>query len=95
MIEKDPKLAELYQLVSASLTDEQKKKADACKTANELMNLLSEEDIPLPDELLDMAVGGMAVVYNDRFGPGGGRKESPLRINGDGKLKDPTGIITL
>ena len=41
-----------------SLTDEQKEKAKACTTADELMVLAGEEGIELPDELLDAAAGG-------------------------------------
>ena len=35
------------------LNDEQKEKAMACKTLDELMSLLSELRIAIPDELLD------------------------------------------
>ena len=40
------------------LNDEQKEKAKQCKTVDELMSLLGELDIALPDELLDAVSGG-------------------------------------
>ena len=40
------------------LNDEQKEKAMACKTLDELMSLLSELRIAIPDELLDNVAGG-------------------------------------
>ena len=56
MAEKDMKdiLKELW----GSLTDEQKEKAKACKTSDELMKLAGEEGIELPDEVLDAVAGG-------------------------------------
>ena len=52
------KLNELLVNVWDSLTDEQKAKAKACKTPDELLKLAGEEGIELPDELLDAAAGG-------------------------------------
>ena len=40
------------------LDDGQKKKVNACKNVNELMSLLGELGIALPDELLDNIAGG-------------------------------------
>lgn len=40
------------------LTDEQKEKAKACKTPEELTAFLSELGAALPDELLDAVAGG-------------------------------------
>ena len=40
------------------LTEEQKEKAKACKTSNELMSFLSEIGVALPDEFLDAVAGG-------------------------------------
>ena len=52
------KLNELLVNVWDSLTDEQKAKAKACKTPDELLKLAAEEGVELPDELLDAAAGG-------------------------------------
>ena len=52
------KLNELLKGVFASLTEEQKKKAAACKTAEELTAFLTEAGVELPDELLDAVSGG-------------------------------------
>ena len=41
-----------------SLTDEQKEKAKACKTLDELTALAGKEGVELPDELLDAVAGG-------------------------------------
>ena len=54
-----------------SLTDEQKEKAQACKTSDELLKLAGEEGIELPDEVLDAVAGGYIYrttrsYYNDR-----------------------------
>ncbi|MBR1829701.1 MAG: hypothetical protein IJ781_09375 [Atopobiaceae bacterium] len=42
-----------------SLTDEQKAKARACKSAEEVMRLVAEEGIELPDEMLQAVSGGV------------------------------------
>ena len=55
----DPKLAEALQGIWDSLTDEQKEKAKACKTMDELTVLAGKEGIELPDELLDAVAGGV------------------------------------
>ena len=47
-----------------SLTDEQKAKAQACSSIDELVALFGEEKIELPDELLD-AAGGY-IFYNEQ-----------------------------
>jgi len=52
------KLNELLVNVWDSLTDEQKAKAKACKTPDELLKLAGEEGIELPDEVLDAVAGG-------------------------------------
>ena len=41
-----------------TLTDEQKEKAAACKTPEELIALLSELGAALPDEAMDAVAGG-------------------------------------
>ena len=53
----DKKLNELL----ASLTDEQKEKAKACKTAKELIDFLAEAGVELPDEALDKVAGGVGL----------------------------------
>ncbi len=55
---EDKKLNELLNQALASLTDEQKEKAKACKTAKELVDFLAEAGVELPDELLDEVAGG-------------------------------------
>ncbi len=45
-----------------SLTDEQKEKAKACKTTDELMLLAGKEGIELPDEVLDQVSGGLLML---------------------------------
>ena len=51
-----------------SLTDEQKEKARACGTVDELTALAGKEGIELPDEVLDAVADGSAI-----FGSGGGK----------------------
>ena len=54
----DKKLNEQLNKALASLTEEQKKKAKACRTAKELLDFLAEAGIELPDEALDKVSGG-------------------------------------
>lgn len=54
----DPKLQETLKGIWDSLTDEQREKAKACKTPDELMALAGREGMELPDEALDMVSGG-------------------------------------
>ena len=61
----DRKLNELLNKALASLTEEQKKKAKACKTAKELLDLLTESGVELPDEALDMVAGGVSDIIAD------------------------------
>ena len=61
----DKKLNELLNAVLASLTEEQKKKAKACKTAKELVDFLAEAGVELPDEVLDAVAGGMGHFFQD------------------------------
>ena len=51
-------LSEQMAEVLNGLTDEQKEKAKACKTPEELTSLLGELGVELPDELLDAVAGG-------------------------------------
>ena len=53
-----PKLQEALKSIWDSLSDEQKEKAKACKTMDELMELAGREGMELPDELLDDDAGG-------------------------------------
>lgn len=52
------KLTEALERVIASLTDEQKEKAKACETLDQLTSLLGELGVELPDEFLDDVGGG-------------------------------------
>ena len=51
-------MKEALKDIFEKLTDEQKEKAKACKNEDELMNLLGEWEIELPDELVDNVAGG-------------------------------------
>jgi hypothetical protein len=57
-MENDNKHAELLSGVWDSLTDEQKEKAKACESVDDLIKLAGEEGIELPDEILDAVAGG-------------------------------------
>lgn len=48
-----------------SLTDEQREKAKACKTLDELTALAGKLGVELPDEMLDSVAGGVIVKYSD------------------------------
>ena len=62
------KMNETLKGVWDSLTDEQKEKAKACKTADELLKFAGEEGIELPDEVLDAVAGGALVKITDKYG---------------------------
>ena len=51
----EKKLSELLRAICDFLTDEQKEKAKACKTVEELLAFAGKEGIELPDEMLDAA----------------------------------------
>ena len=55
------KLNELLMGIYDSLTDEQKKKAKACKTMDEFMAFAGKEGVELPDEALDAISGGACI----------------------------------
>lgn len=55
---ENEKLIETLGKVYESLTDEQKEKAKDCKDVNELISVLGEIGVALPDELLDAVAGG-------------------------------------
>ena len=50
---------EALKKILDSLSDEQKEKAKACRTAEELLKLAQDAGIALPDELLEAAAGGI------------------------------------
>ena len=52
-------LNEILGRVIASLTEEQKEKAKACETADQLIALLGDLGVELPDELLEDVGGGL------------------------------------
>lgn len=54
----DEKLNATLKGIYDSLTDEQKAKAKACKSMEELTVLAGKEGIELPDEMLDAVAGG-------------------------------------
>ena len=56
------KMNELLAGVVSGLSGELKEKAMACKDNGELIALLSEMGVALPDELLDNAAGGFIAV---------------------------------
>ena len=61
----DEKMKELIKGIYGHLTDEQKEKAKACKTMDELMTLAGEWGIELPDEALDAVSGGCSSSCSD------------------------------
>ncbi len=60
------KLNEAIREMWDSLTDEQKEKAKACQSMDELMALASRSGVELPDELLEKVAGGTSI-FDDRF----------------------------
>ncbi len=59
---KNAELKKALEGMWNSLTDEQKEKAKACKTMDELMLLAGKEGIELPDEALDQVSGGLIMM---------------------------------
>ena len=53
------KMKKVMDGIYENLTDEQKEKAKACKSMNELTALAGEWGVELPDEVLDMVAGGL------------------------------------
>ncbi len=53
----DEKLNAALKGIYDNLSDEQKEKAKACKTTEELTALAAKEGIELPDEVLDAVAG--------------------------------------
>ena len=54
----DEKMKRVLQDILENLTDAQKEKAKACKSNDELMDLLGEWDIELPDDVMENISGG-------------------------------------
>ena len=52
---QEEKLKEIFD----SLTDEQKEKIKACKTPEEVVDLIQNEGFELPDDALDLISGGI------------------------------------
>ena len=59
----DEKMENALKAFFDQLTDEQKKKAKECKTAEELMDFFGKEGVELPDELLDSVAGGFTSLH--------------------------------
>ena len=55
----DEKLKEALEGIYENLTHEQKEKAKACKTMEEMIALSGEWGIELPDEVVDAVAGGV------------------------------------
>ncbi|MBO4341285.1 MAG: hypothetical protein J5835_07660 [Bacteroidales bacterium] len=55
-------LKKLYE----RLSNEQKQKADECKTADEFLKLMGELGIELPDGLADVVTGGTSTGWGNR-----------------------------
>ena len=77
------KLNELLTSALASLTDEQKEKAKACKTAKELLDFLTEAGTELPDELLDKVAGGFTSHFSSDLGAASPVLPSECSLGGD------------
>ena len=59
----DEKMKEALKGIYENLTEEQKEKAKACKSMDELMTLAGEWGVELPDEMLDAVGGGVGIVW--------------------------------
>ena len=57
----DGKIKATLKSVYDNLTDEQKEKAKACKTYDELMEFAGKEGIELPDDLAEAVSGGKII----------------------------------
>ena len=54
----DEKLNAALKSLYDAFTDEQKERAKQCKTADELVAFAGKEGVKLPDDLMDLVVGG-------------------------------------
>ena len=61
----DEKMKEVMKGIFDNLTEEQKEKAKACKTMDELMTLAGEWGLEIPDEALDAVSGGCSSSCSD------------------------------
>ena len=57
----DEKMKEAFEKFFSKLTDEQKEKANQCKTWDEVMDFAGKEGVELPDEFLDSVAGGFRI----------------------------------
>ncbi len=73
---EDEKLQEIVEKLVDSFSDEQKEKAAACETLDDLIKLAGDEGIELPEELLDEVGGGRLTIGG--FLRGGFRGIKPL-----------------
>ena len=69
----EEKMKEMIRGIYEKMTDDQKEKARACKTMDELLELANDSGVELPDELLDSVAGGIQAgdIYRariDQFG---------------------------
>ena len=58
------KMKEALKNIYDNLTDEQKEKAKACKTNEELMDFAGKEGIELPDDLVESVSGGLGLLHH-------------------------------
>ena len=79
----DEKLNAALKGIYDSLTDEQKAKAKACKTMEELTALAAKEGVELPDEALNMVAGGAGGCGDDAGDNGGGNHVMQMGDFGD------------
>ena len=82
---ENEKLNEMLKSIWDGLTDEQKEKARACRTAEELTALAGKEGIELPDEVLDGIAGGYIYSYY-KWGIYGKEKEYDVIEDKTGKV---------
>ena len=61
------RLDEIIKGITDSLTEEQKKKASECRTAEDLIKLAAAEGIEFPDEILQEISAGKGCIV-DRWG---------------------------
>ena len=54
----DEKMNEALKGLYENLTEEQKEKAKACKTVDEILKFVEQENIELPEELMEQVAGG-------------------------------------
>ena len=72
MENENEKIQEIVEKLIASFTDEQKEKAAECETLDDLIKFAGDEDIELPEELLDEVAGGRLTFLSLKNGIFGG-----------------------